>query len=281
MGAICTARYSAFNIGQNKNKCCVKYFPLPNCENRNFGLAAVGESGDKLIKRLTSPLKNRPLSLDIGSQISSREYEITINQNFKDNVIFLAGSVNDPNFWKARDLILSNSPEFLWMIGLYSEREPLIQKITITNRETVSLFHRFDNDLKKAAELVCTIHNMFSTASLIGFDFVDLGNIVRGKFNRGLSFECDLDSYGLPYGNLIDFQIFITRLSFEFDDLKGAFLAMFYKSDEEWKLSDLNEAINIFSNSARQDIDMAFSCSKNTLSRAEFRAYIITPIQDM
>ncbi len=280
-GAICTAQYSAFDIGQNKDKCRVKYFPLPDCENRNFGFAAVGESGDKLIKELVSALKIRPHTLDIGSQISSNEYELTIKQYFKDTVIFLAGSVNDPNFWKARDLILSNSPEFLWLIGFYSEREPLIQKITISNRETASLFHRSDNDLLKATELVRTIHNMFSTASLIGFDFVDLGNIVRGKFSKGLSFECDLDSYGLPYGNLIDFQVFMNRLSFESTDWQGAFLAMFYKSDADWKLSDLNEAISIISRSARQDIDMAFSCNRNTVSSAEFRAYIITPIQDV
>lgn len=228
---------------------------------RGFVLAGVGDTGRILQCRINTHYN-----------LKSKSYEITAFNTCKDKVVILSGSVGDPNFWKARELIQENQPYFLWLICLVNKERWPIRDISLCMNETVSQFHEFDCPLQRSFELIKYLENLFddTSTSLVGFDLCDIKQLLKGRINQVLSLEYET----FPWPKYGDFLEFVEINSSKIKGCENKIFSLFYRNDDDVTLKEINyldssiEMLNPVQN-------RILTCHINSELTADFNSFLI------
>jgi hypothetical protein len=175
-----------------------------------IGIGSLGSDLAKQIKRIYN-IQIEMLSIYSSGEPAADRSFLTdnLNLNIKDklwDLVILAGSIEDPSFISAREIVLSYNPDFLWTIA-QTPKGNLIQgdSFVPASTETISIIKHADGSFDKIYQLIIVIYYAcYQVNSIMGFDMADFKSQFSGRFTSIVCFRSNANHHEVEFSRFID-----------------------------------------------------------------------------
>ena len=212
------------------------------------------------------PLYNNPIKV-----LQFNPYQQGFNALLeKRDLVFLSGSVEDENFWIARDLVLSTGPKLLINI-IPSHPDIDIPKAANFRNPGESFISIDENDFAQSAiNVVRDLCSLLLLPNIICIDFADIKEALDGTYGSAFYVES-------PFDHSIDkFRSFVLRNKHLLINADAFCLALSYDYRTIPTLEDMTKILDFLFSNIGKDADLICSCTNVQKLNTDFRATLLS-----
>jgi len=182
-----------------------------------------------------------PVDMDLNRYIKNRD------------IIFLVGSVEDQDFWLARDLALSNEP-FLLMTMVWAPRlEGIMETPSIPAKNECLINLPTYGFRQTAFHIIRDIYRSLAFTGLIGIDFADLELTASKRRGTGLFFESNFSNH------MAKFERFLRQNMKRLMISKCAYIVFSYDRQIEVEMDNIDKMTGNLRTVMRDSADIFWS----------------------